>query len=134
MTLNRLLWGSFILCAGCALYFSGGDHPFISQGPLPAGKYLLWAVFTGFTAYTVYCSQRENLLKTLQHMATLHWGRQVGLDLYLGLTLSLFMIALNEKSVWVALLWLPPVYAFGNLATLLYFAIHYDSVVAKFLR
>jgi hypothetical protein len=35
--------------------------------------------------------------------------------------------------VLALLLWLVPILAFANLATLLYFAIHYDSLVARFL-
>lgn len=66
-------------------------------------------------------------------IAELHWGRQIGIDLYLGLSLTLFIVYLNEGSVLVMLLWLIPTFAFGNLATLLYFAIHYDAIVARFI-
>lgn len=134
MSLNTLLWAAFALFVAFALYFNGGENPFIGNGPLPAGKYLVWAVFLGFTAYTVYCSSKENLLKTIKHLATLHWGRQIGMDLYIGLSLMLFIVYLNEKSALAALLWLPPTLAFGNLATLLYIAVHYDSLVSKFLN
>jgi len=57
----------------------------------------------------------------------------VSADLYLGLCLTLFVAYLNEGSVLVVLLWLLPTLFFANLATLLYFAVHYDAIVARFL-
>lgn len=66
-------------------------------------------------------------------MSGLHWGRQIGIDLYIGITIMAFFIYLHSGSVFVLLLWLLPLFAFANLATLLYIAIHYDSIVEKFL-
>lgn len=128
-----VLWAAFALFVAAALYFDGHDRLFSAAGPLPAGKYAIWTAFGAFLAYSVYCSTRENLFRTISTMASLHWGRQIGIDLYLGLVLSLLVIYLHEGSALIALLWLLPVFAFANLATLLYFAIHYDAIVARFL-
>lgn len=49
--------------------------------------------------------------------------------LYLGL--MLFVIYLHEGSVLVTCLWLLPILAFANLATLLYVGIHFDAIVAR---
>jgi tryptophan-rich sensory protein len=67
-------------------------------------------------------------------MSDWHWGRQIGIDLYIGLLLSVFLIYLHTGSVGIALFWLIPCLIFGNLATLLYFAIHYNSLVEKLLK
>jgi hypothetical protein len=45
--------------------------------------------------------------------------------------LSLSVIILHEGFV-VALVWLVPVLLFANLATLLYVAIHFEALVARF--
>ncbi|MEQ1923059.1 MAG: hypothetical protein ABL952_11195 [Pyrinomonadaceae bacterium] len=43
------------------------------------------------------------------------------------------MIYLHTGSAAVAIVWLVPLFLFGNLTTMLYFAINYDSLMAKFL-
>ena len=130
---KNLLWAAFLLFVGCALYFDWHGNLFAVTGPLMPVKLLIWAAFVGFTAYSVYCSSRENLFKSIEKISELHWGRQIGTDLYLGLLLTLFVVYLNEGSALVALLWLVPTLAFANLATLLYFAIHFDEIVGRFL-
>jgi len=133
MFTKAFFWITFVLFVACALYFSWHDKIFSFSGRLSAGKYIVWAAFIAFTAYSIYCSSQENLFKSIGKIAELHWGRQIGIDLYLGLSLTLFIIYLNEGSILVVLLWLLPTIAFVNLATLLYFAIHYDSIVARFV-
>ena len=91
--------------------------------PLALAKVLVWTLLVGFLAYSIYCSSRENLF-----LSGLHWGRQIGLDLYLGLFLTLFIIYLNEGAL-AALFWLIPTLLSANLSILLYFAIHFDSIV-----
>ena len=133
MATKNLFWVAFVAFVALALYSNRHDDVFATRGPLAAGKYVIWCAFLGFTGYSAYCSARENLFRSIAKMAELHWGRQVGIDLYLGLSLTLFIVYLNEGSALVTLLWLVPTLAFANLATLLYFAIHYDSIVARFL-
>jgi len=133
MASRNLFWVAFAVFVSLALYLNWHDGMFSLGGPLATGKYVIWCAFLGFTGYSAYCSVRENLFRSITKMAELHWGRQIGIDLYLGLSLTLFIVYLNEGSVLTTLLWLLPTLAFANLATLLYFAIHYDSIVAKFL-
>jgi hypothetical protein len=130
---KNLFWAAFVLFVACALYFDRHENLFTHHGPLAPVKLLVWAAFLGFLAYTAYCSSRENLFRSIGKMAEVHWGRQVGADLYLGLLLMIFVVYLNEGSALVVLLWLVPVLAFANLATLLYFALHFDQIVARFL-
>ena len=125
-------WGLFLLFVFAAMYFHSGEPLFISQGPYGAGKLIVWSLFVGFLAYSVYCSSQENIFRTIKSIFPFHWARQIGLDLYLGLTISLFIIYLNEGSLLIMALWLLPVLLFANLATLLYFAKNYDSIVSLF--
>lgn len=133
MVTKFIFWGMFAIFFVCALGFGWHDKMFTLNNTISVGKYLVWTVFLGFLAYSIYCSSKENLFKSIGKMAELHWGRQIGIDLYLGLSLTLFIIYLNEGSLFVVALWFLPVLIFANLATLLYFAIHFDSIVSKFL-
>lgn len=134
MLRTYLLWGGFAVFVICAVYSGWHENLFTVRKPLDAGKFVFWAAFIVFTVYSIYCSSKEDLFKTLGTMAGLHWGRQIGLDLYIGVSISTFIIYLHSGSVLVAVLWLVPLIAFVNLATLLYFAINYDSIVARFFN
>jgi hypothetical protein len=131
MNQNLISWGVFAAFVACAVVF--GWHPAIFRfdGPMGLAKAVVWLAFLSFTAYSIYCSGRENIFKTIKGMAQLHWGRQIGIDLYLGLLLSLSVIYLHEGVV-ATLVWLVPVLLFANLATLLYVAIHFEALVARF--
>jgi hypothetical protein len=130
---KSLFWALFSIFVACAFYFDWHENLFAASGPLAALKVSVWTAFFGFLGYTIYCSSREDLLGSVRKLAELHWGRQIGVDLYLGSMLALLVIYLNEGSVLVALLWLLPMLVFVNLASLLYFAIHFDSIVGRFL-
>ena len=130
---RNLLWAAFAAFVACALWFDGHARLFAFGGPLGTVKLFVWLTWLAFLAYTVYCSVRENLFTTMGKMSELYWGRQIGIDLYLGLLLMVLVIYLNEGSALVAVLWLLPGLLFVNLATYLYFAIHFEELVAKLL-
>jgi hypothetical protein len=132
MNQNLISWGVFTAFVVGAVAL--GWHPaiFRFEGPMGAAKAVVWLAFLAFTAYSIYCSSRENIFRTIKSMARLHWGRQIGIDLYLGLLLSLSVIYLHE-GFGVVLAWLVPVLLFGNLATLLYVVIHFEALVARFV-
>lgn len=132
MNQNLVSWGVFAVFVACALGLEWRGETLEFSGAMGAAKGVVWLAFLGFTAYSIYCSTQENIFKSIRSMAQLHWGRQVGIDLYLGLALSLSVIYLHQGSIAV-LLWLVPVLLFANLATLLYVAIHFESLVAQFV-
>jgi hypothetical protein len=72
-------------------------------------------------------------MKSAKIVFALHWGRQVTIDLYIGLLLSCFFIYLNEASVAVTLLWLIPTLILGNIVPLIYFIINFDSLINHFI-
>lgn len=134
MTIKRAApWVLFFAFVALAMVFHQGEPLFVSQGAYPLGKPLLWLILLGFVGYSYYCSTQENIFKTIKRIFPLHWARQIGLDLYLGLILMMFIIYLNEGSLLVLALWLVPIVLFANLATLLYVALNYDSLVARFI-
>jgi len=132
MNLNLISWGVFAVFVACAVGFGWHAAIFRFDGPMGPAKLIVWLAFLLFTAYSIYCSSRENIFKTVRSMARLHWGRQIGTDLYLGLWLFLAVIYLHEGGAVMAL-WLLPVLLFANLATLLYVAIHFEALVARFV-
>ena len=104
---TQLLWGVYFLFAGLALYLNWHEDMLRFEGPLGILKLGVWTALLCFLAYSIYCSSRENFFRSVGEIARLHWGRQVGIDLYLGLFLGLVVIYLNEGT-FAVILWLLP--------------------------
>ncbi len=130
MTLNLLLWGVYAVFAALVFYFNWHQNIFVFDGAYGFIKAIVWASYLGFLVYSIHCSLKENIFKSVPKIAGFHWGRQIGLDLYLGLMLFLFIIYFHEGP-YAVVLWLLPTLAFANLATLLYFAVHFESIVSR---
>ena len=127
-----VLWGLYGAFAVCALTFGGTESTFEFSGPLGVLKAIVWLMLILFLGYSVYCSYTENFFRSVKSVVSMHWGRQISADLYIGLCISLFIIFLNE-GVLVAAIWLVPILIYANLVVLLYIAINFDSIVAKLL-
>ncbi len=131
-TSGLILWTLYAAFAVFAVATNVTESTFQFSGPLGGIKALVWLILLAFLGYSVYCNYHENFFRTLKTMASLHWGRQIGTDLYLGLSIALFIIFLND-GLMVALIWLLPTLIYANLIVLLYLAIHFDGIVAKLL-
>ena len=127
-----VLWALYGAFAVYALYAYWHETMFGFSGPLGNAKLVLWLALAGFLIYSVYCSLREDLFRSIGAIARLHWGRQIGTDLYLRLFIGILIIYLHEGPI-IALIWLIPTLAFANLSILLYVAINFDSIVARFM-
>ena len=132
MSLNILLWGIYAAFVVLALSFNWHPALLDFSGGQAGIKLLVWALYLSFLAYSIYCSFKENIFRTIRTMSQLYWGRQIGIDLYLGLAIALILIYLHE-GLLVMLLWLVPTILFANLAILLYIAIHLDTIALKLL-
>lgn len=130
--MKNLLWVIYLVFVVLAITFGGDEHPFMSRGPLPAGKYIVWLMYLSFLGYSVYVGTKESFFRSLKRLYPILWARQIGIDLYLGLVLSSSLIYFNEGSILVLLLWLLPILVYANLAILLYVALNYDSLVTHF--
>lgn len=131
-TSGLVLWALYGAFATVALSTNLQETTFQFIGLLGAVKALVWLALLVFLGYSVYCSLQENFFRSMQSIATMHWGRQIGADLYLGLFVSLLIIFLNEGAL-IVLLWLVPTLIYANLAILLYVAINFDSIAMKLL-
>lgn len=131
-TSGIVLWGLYGAFALFALSANWQATTFQFSGPLGGMKAAVWLALFVFLAYSIYCSFHENFFRSVRFIAALHWGRQISVDLYLGLLVGLLIIFLNEGAL-VALVWLVPTLIYANLAILLYVAINFDSIVTKLL-
>jgi hypothetical protein len=127
-----VLWGLYGAFALAALLSNLRETTFRFDGPLGEVKAVVWLALLAFFCYSVYCSTQENFFRSVRSIVKLHWGRQIGADLYLGLFVSLLIIFLNDGAL-VALIWLVPMLIYANLVILLYVAINFDSIVMKLL-
>lgn len=129
---QNFLWILFFVFALYAVWTRQDEHIFISQGPYSFGKYLSWLIFFGFFGYSFYSSKKENFFKSLSLITKKFWGRQIIADLYIGLLLPIIIIYLHG-GVLVLIIWLIPILFYANLATLLYLALNYDSIIQYFI-
>ncbi len=127
-----VLWGLYGVFALSAVAMNVQESTFQFSGQLGAIKALVWLALFMFLGYSLYCSLNENFFRSVRSIATLHWGRQIGIDLYLGLFVSLLIIFLNEGAL-IAAIWLVPILIYANLVVLLYLAINFDTIVTKLL-
>lgn len=129
---RNFLWLFYFAFVVLAIANKGDEPLFQSEGPYAAGKYIAWAMYVAFLAYSIYCSTQASFIKSLPRLNKEIWARQIGLDLYIGVIMSSFIIYLNEGSLVVLLLWIVPILIFANLAILLYVAMNYTSLIAHF--
>ncbi len=130
---RHLLWILYAFFVIAAIATHKGEPIFHSTGPYAAGKYIAWFMFFAFLAYSLYATTQASFIKSLPKINKHIWGRQIGLDLYISVFMSIFVIYLDSGSILVLLLWLVPVLIYANLAILLYVALNYGSLVAHFI-
>lgn len=130
-TLNKYgLWMFYAAFVATAMVTHSAEPMFISEGPYAAGKPILWAILVAFFAYSWRIGQQEDFFNSLRRMSPILWSRQIGLDLYIGLLVPLFLIYLHTGSVLILLLWAVPILIFANMATLVFLALNYDALIA----
>lgn len=125
-----LSWGPYAVFVVLALALSWHEQMLQFTGAAGIGKALIWLMWLAFLAYSIVASQRENFFKTVKTLNQTWWGRQIGIDLYISVSLSMLLMYLHSGSWLVLALWFLPTLLFANLAILLYIAIHFDSLTA----
>lgn len=127
-----LLWAAFALFVGVALVTSGDAQLFQFDTATDIARLFLIAIWLGFLAYSIICSSRDNLFQTIAEMNKRHWGRQIGIDLYISVFLSVGLVYLVTGSVFQTILWGIAFIPFANLAILLFLILHLDEIVTAF--
>lgn len=127
-----VLWGSFFIFVAIATLTNWSDDLLRFDGPVGITRAVLIAVWIGFLIYSIYCSARENLFRTIGEMAKFHWGRQIGIDLYISVLLSIGLVYLVTGSVLETVLWAIPFIPFANQAILLFIILRLEDIIAAF--
>jgi hypothetical protein len=127
-----LFWATFAIFVAVSFANSWSEQLFAFHGLAGVGKAIVLLAWIGFVGYSFRCSFHENLVTTVKAMARLHWGRQIGIDLYLSVGLSLAVIGLNSGSLLTVAIWFLPLVVFVNQAMLLYVFLHFDQLVGRF--
>ncbi|TCL08658.1 hypothetical protein BXY66_0696 [Shimia isoporae] len=127
--LRYRLWLFYTVFLAAALMFGGREGLFALPDTHATGKIALMVVFVAFTAFSLYATKAENFFRTVRTINRYLWGRQIGLDLYISVFLSLGVIYLLEGSLLITALWALPILIFANLAILPYLLLNYSALV-----
>lgn len=127
----KLMWITFFAISATAVAANWSPQLWEIRNSYSYGKYALWLAYFAFVAYGLYATRREDFFKAVRKVGSLYWGRQIGIDLYIGFVFFLFFIGFHQHSVAAAALWAIPVLIYGNQLSLLYLAIHYESILPK---
>jgi hypothetical protein len=127
------LWLVYVVFLALAARFGAREGFVASDSSYVTGKYLVLVVFLLFLAYSLHATRKENFFRSIGVINRLYWGRQVGIDLYISVALSLALIYLVEGSAAVLLVWAGPVLIFANLAILPFILLNYNEIVGHFL-
>lgn len=129
--ISKLMWLGLFVISGVAIGVNWSEDLWRLRNSYSYGKYVLWAAYFAFVGYGLYATKRENFFKSVKKIASLYWGRQVGIDLYIGFVLFLAFIGFHQSSLTAVALWTVPMLIYGNQLSLLYLAIHYESFMPK---
>ena len=122
------LWLGYALFLIIAMIYGGREGLVLTQPSLQVAKIFFLAIYLGFFAFSLYATRHENFFRSIAKVNALLWGRQVGIDLYISVLLSLAVIWLVEGSMLVMLVWLVPVLIFANLAILPYILLNFAEI------
>lgn len=125
-----VLWAIFFGFAAVAIAVSWNPRLLDFSGTIGAIRLFLIACWIAFTAYSVHCSQHENLFRTVERISKLYWGRQIGIDLYISVFLSIALVYLVTGSVGLMVFWGLAFIPFANQAILLFVILHLDQILA----
>ncbi|MDD9891921.1 MAG: hypothetical protein OXT49_00200 [Gammaproteobacteria bacterium] len=93
-----LSWGPYSVFVLLALALSWHEQMLTFSGATGVGKASIWLIWLAFLVYSVVSSQRENFFKTVKTFNQTWWGRQIGIDLYISVFISLAVIFLHSGS------------------------------------
>lgn len=124
------LWLFYAVFLVLALIFGARENLVTTTAPFPIAKYVIFGGYIAFLAYSLIATKRENFFKSISILNRLWWGRQVGIDLYISVGLSLALIWMIDGPL-VLLLWAVPVIIFANLAILPYILLNYAAIVSQ---
>ncbi|KPA20104.1 hypothetical protein shim_36020 [Shimia sp. SK013] len=131
--LRYRLWIFYSVFCGFAVIYGGREAMFSLPERYALGKIALIVIFVLFVGFSLYATKVENFFRSVRTINGFLWGRQIGVDLYISVFLSLAVIYMLEGSLLTLALWSVPVVIFANLAILPYILLNYTALVQLFL-
>ena len=129
-TSSIVLWTIFFAFCAIAIVTNWDAALFDFSGAKGLVRLVLIAAWIAFTAYSLICSRHENLFRTVGTMSKLYWGRQIGIDLYISVFLSIAFVYLVTGSIGQTLFWGAAFIPFANQAILLFVILNLDRILA----
>ena len=129
-TSSIVLWTIFFAFCAIAIATNWDAALFDFSGAKGSVRLVLIAAWIAFTAYSLICSRHENLFRTVGTMSKLYWGRQIGIDLYISVFLSIAFVYLVTGSIGQTLFWGAAFIPFANQAILLFVILNLDRILA----
>jgi len=129
---KSFLWIIYFGFAAFAMATHTREPLFMSEEPYSTGKLVTWVILICFLVYSLYCTKQEDIFQTFKKLKPYHWFRQITLDLYIGLLIPLTIIYLDQ-GLSVMMMWVIPMLLLVNLASLLYLAINFQSLLSYFV-
>jgi len=96
-----------------------------------AAYYVIALVLFVFTAYSTYITFKEPFFQSVKSILRLRWGKQIVMDLYLGLLAFNLFVFLHEGSLLKTLPWLVGSLALGNIVTYAYLVLNFFDLLAR---
>ena len=129
-TSSIILWAIFFGFSAIAIGLNWDPDLLDPRGTNGTVRLVLIAAWVAFTAYSIHCSRHENLFRTVGAMSKLYWGRQIGIDLYISVGLSIAFVYLVTGSIVTTLFWSLAFIPFANQAILLFVILYLDDILA----
>ena len=127
---SAILWSVFFGFTAIAIALNWSPRLIDFDSATGAIRLVLIIVWIAFTAYSLHCSRHENLFQTVGKMSRLYWGRQIGIDLYISVFLSIGLVYLVTGSPVQTLFWGLAFIPFANQAILLFVILYLDRIFA----
>lgn len=126
----KIIWSIFFVISAVTVSANWSPNLWQYNGARSVGKYALWLSYFAFVAYGLYATKHEDFFRALRKIGAYYWGKQIGIDLYIGFAFFLVFIGWHQ-GFYSALVWALPVLVYGNQLTLLYLAVHYEAIFTR---
>ncbi|MEM6914728.1 MAG: hypothetical protein AAF511_12205 [Pseudomonadota bacterium] len=126
------IWCGFALYVVIALVTQWDNDLLRVDSSVGGVRWVLIMMWLSFCTYSLVSAVRENFFKALRTMLQSYWGRQICIDLYISVLLSIGLVWMVTSSVIETILWSLAIIPFANLAILLFVILRLDDILAAF--
>jgi len=131
--MKSLFWPIFWLFVFVAIFANWDTQLLNINSSAGLVRTVLFAIWVSFVAYSYYCSRKENIFRTIGVINKFHWARQIEIDLYISVFLSIALVYLVTESVLATAFWSLAFIPFANMGILLFIILHVDEIISAFI-